>query len=497
MSQFPQPERAPRGAEHASLEGAPALFRYRAHRRSAAEFRGPLISEFRVGTRRYQAVALRDLSATGMSLRMDGELIPGTRLQDLRITFDGSPVWNGTAEVVHTGQSEPSCVGCRFLGGIVDLDTLAFRSDAVNGYVAPAIEQLRLTDELPAEWVAGVGQYVRLFAIARQGLERVQASRDDWRDQRVSRALCAAMYDAVISEMEEVVRRLATASDRFDKNAREIAMAYSTQVAQDEFGCGEFIGRAFQKPLGYAGDYWMMELLQMDELRGESLYERFLHMCSRESAMGRSVRRRGEIARQRMEELIASSDRPLRIVSLGCGPAIEVRQLLRDCPSFPHKVEFLLVDQDERALEACQDRLGRTLAERGDDPPVELHSLHFSLRQLIAPKRGAERALVRDVLSGVDFIYSMGMFDYLGQPLARRSLAALYSLLRRDGRLFIGNLMRVPESSWVMDYCMAWTLNYRTAYEMLDLVNGIQPMPGQVDVVRGAGDCLLLDVVRE
>lgn len=490
-------ERHSLGAEHARLEGAPALFRYRPTRRRASEVRGHLLCQLTAEGRRWQGVEVTDISSTGLSLKLPEELTPGTRVDSMTISFDGWTAWEGVAEVVHSGEFGLGHVGCKFLSGVLDMEVLTFRSDILNGVVGPALEQLELSTHLPTAWRADLAHYLRLFAVARQALGAAQEANPNWRDQRLSEALCHSVYDVLIDEIEETVLRLHQGVQRFDVETRQIALAYSTAFAQDEFHEGEFLHRAYEKPLGYAGDFWMMELLQMDALRGESLYQRFLHMYVRESAMGIAVRKRGEVAQRQLEEAIAHATGPIRIMSLACGPAIEIRRLLREFKSFKHPVEILLVDQDEHALRECYTGLSRALNERDDLPEVQLQVLHFSLRQIIAPKRGAERALVDSALRGVDFIYSMGMFDYLGQPLARRSIAALHDLLGDGGRLFIGNLMDVPESSWVMEYCTAWHLVYRDQEAMLDLLSGLDPVPEHVDLVRGVGSCLFLDVRKD
>lgn len=496
MNQPQQPQRAPLGAEHAKLEGAPALFRFRPKRRLSSDVRGHLLCDFVVEGRRRSGVAVHDISSTGFSLRSEDELLPGTTLDDLCLTLDGTDVWSGKAEVVHSGAAGLGMMGCRLISGVLDMEELHFRSDSLNSRLIPALEEVRESEQLPAGWRADVAKYVRLFALAREILDDAQQDRADWRDQRVSQALCRSLYDALIPEVEAVVRRLAGVADGFDGACSDLALSYTTAASMVEFREGEFLRRAYEKPLGYAGDYWMMELLQMDELRGDSLYQRFLHMYVRDSAMGLAVRKRGKVAQRRLADL-ADSGGPVRIMSLACGPAWEVRELLRTHPHFADKFEIILVDQDDRALRRSYEGVMRALGDRADHPPVEVHSLHFSLRQIIAPRSAAERELVESVLRGVDLIYSMGMFDYLPQSRARRAASSLYELLRPGGSLFIGNLMRVPESSWVMESCTAWNLVYRDQKAMLDLASSIEPLPQQVDLVRDAGACLFLDVRRD
>ena len=123
----------------------------------------------------------------------------------------------------------------------------------------------------------------------------------------------------------------------------------------------------------------------------------FLQYLSQNMALGQTVRARSDVAYTALKEVIAKP-RPTRIVSLASGPAMELRRLLQSIATLDHKVEIFLVDQDEEALRNGLSALNKICVERGDNLPIEFHCLHFSLRQLIAPKKGAESELVHNVL---------------------------------------------------------------------------------------------------
>jgi hypothetical protein len=84
----------------------------------------------------------------------------------------------------------------------------------------------------------------------------------------------------------------------------------------------------------------------------------------------------------------------------------------------------------------------------------------------------------------------MGLFDYLPQPLAQRTVKELFSMLNKDGRLLIGNLVRTPDSSWLIEYATAWHLIYRNAEEIHDMGGGL-PVKAQV-ITDSTNRCLFL-----
>ena len=140
--------------------------------------------------------------------------------------------------------------------------------------------------------------------------------------------------------------------------------------------------------------------------------------------------------------------------------------------------------------------LNKICADRGDDLPVEFHCLHFSLRQLISPKKGAESELVHNVLHNVDMVYSMGLFDYLPQKLAQRAVSQLFNLINPDGKLLIGNLARAGGNSWLIEYATAWHLIYRDTEEMLSLAKEIKNATNKAIVKDKTGGCYFLQAVK-
>jgi extracellular factor (EF) 3-hydroxypalmitic acid methyl ester biosynthesis protein len=74
-----------------------------------------------------------------------------------------------------------------------------------------------------------------------------------------------------------------------------------------------------------------------------------------------------------------------------------------------------------------------------------------------------------------DFIYSMGLFDYLTAPVARAVLARMYGLLAPGGVLVVGNFHARTPTRLHMDYWGDWPLTYRTEDAFLALAEGLDP----------------------
>jgi extracellular factor (EF) 3-hydroxypalmitic acid methyl ester biosynthesis protein len=223
-----------------------------------------------------------------------------------------------------------------------------------------------------------------------------------------------------------------------------------------------FMQRTNLKPRGYAGDAVMMDMLYDNKFVGRYAFNKLLHKHPVEHAAARAVRnRRVLVPRMMREALSAAGGRtPFTILSVACGPARELEDFFvadDDC----ERLEVTLLDQDEEALAAARlmiDVLGQRRAR-----PLTVKWVNDSVRTLLRTRDLAGR------LGRFDFIYTMGMFDYLTPPVAKALLAKLYELLQPGGVMVVGNYHASNPSRYYMAYWLDWVLYYRTEAEMLEL----------------------------
>ena len=63
----------------------------------------------------------------------------------------------------------------------------------------------------------------------------------------------------------------------------------------------------------------------------------------------------------------------------------------------------------------------------------------------------------------------MGLFDYLGNRIAKTLLLGLYNRLAPGGLLVISNATSQNNNFWFIEFVLDWTLKYRTKEEILEL----------------------------
>ena len=251
---------------------------------------------------------------------------------------------------------------------------------------------------------------------------------------------------------------------------------YTEMMLTPEFIAGPIWQRAYGKPLGYPGDYQVMNYVYTWFKHGNTSYARLLHRLGLDGL--ECVATRMSMVQQVIAEIVAAgpAHRPARIANLACGTAQEIVNYLQ-APKLPRAVHFTLIDQDQDALGfAYQNTYPRVVALQGT---ALVSCLHADFPQLLKAGPLFQKLLPQDL------IYTVGLIDYLSQRRAKILIAALYAQLAPGGELLIANLSDAPNNGlWLAEFICNWTMVYRTEAEMHDLIGEINPGPVSLELDR-------------
>src|SRR3990172_1428496 len=170
--------------------------------------------------------------------------------------------------------------------------------------------------------------------------------------------------------------------------------------------CSPFVYRVFQKPLGYAGDYEMVNMIVRDPLEGNSIYAKVVNLLFLNRAPAVAHRNRiAYLTRQLSNETkrVAREGRIARIYNLGCGPAVEVQNFLMQS-DLCEATDLTLVDFNEETLRYTAQRLEDIRIGHGRD--TRIHTVKKSVHQIL------KEAARFNEGPAYDFIYCAGLFDY-------------------------------------------------------------------------------------
>lgn len=242
---------------------------------------------------------------------------------------------------------------------------------------------------------------------------------------------------------------------------------YARRQLHPLFLCSPFLYRTFHKPLGYAGDYEMVNMMLRDPFEGGSLFAKNLNNAFLQSPPALAHRNRikylTEMVRGETENN-SRDGRRTKILNLGCGPAREVETFLLN-EELSDLANFTLLDFNRETIDYAQRHLMQARTTAGRVTPINFveRSVHQLLRQAV----GGDGDLSPE---SFDVVYCAGLFDYLSQRVCKRLVDVFFRMLRPGGLLVITNVGIGNPSKGVMEYIMEWNLIYRDDAGMQDLV---------------------------
>ena len=228
--------------------------------------------------------------------------------------------------------------------------------------------------------------------------------------------------------------------------------------------CCPFMHRIYTKPLGYAGDYEMIEMINRNDCEGSSLFAKLLQVFILDQAPARAVRNRvGYFVNRFIEESLRVSNlgRVANIFSLGCGPAVEVQTFLAE-HALSDRAQFRLLDFNEETLRHTAHRMEDLKRRYNRKTPINLvkKTVHHLLKEAGKPRAGDP---------GYDLIYCSGLYDYLSDRVCKALNTYLYDQLLPGGELIITNFDPSNPIRNIQEHLFDWFLIYRDGKQLAEL----------------------------
>ena len=293
--------------------------------------------------------------------------------------------------------------------------------------------------------------------------------------------------DAILALQEPIVRTALQILEQFELTAQKVEpdrraahMYYMRRQIHPLVLCAPFIYRTFYKPLGYAGDYEMVNMMVRDPFEGGSVFAKIMNRIFLSTPPVEAHRDRLTYLTQllKTESLrVRGQKREARIFNMGCGPAKEIQDFLEDNPTGQH-TQFTLIDFNEETLAYTAKVLGDI--NRRNHGSAQFQMVKKSVNQLLkeAFKNQSGRAKY-------DIVYCAGLLDYLTDPVSKRLLEILYDLIAPDGLLVVTQVDESnPSRNW-MEYVLDWHLIYRNGRKLAALAPAAVP-PDRV-TIRSVG----------
>ncbi len=223
-----------------------------------------------------------------------------------------------------------------------------------------------------------------------------------------------------------------------------------------------FVYRTFTKPLGYAGDYEMVNQILSDPQQGPTTYFQIVNTAFLKAAVATAHRNRIDLLvdfLSRQADAARAAGRPFRILNVGCGPAFEIQRFVREYAQ-PEFLSFQLVDFSEETLAYTKSSIESSAASAGHKVSVEM--VHQSVHELLKRKIAPDDAGLREF----DAVYCAGLFDYLSDKVCSRLLSYFAARTRPGGQLLVTNVHSANPEKFGMEHLLEWYLIYRDEARM-------------------------------
>jgi extracellular factor (EF) 3-hydroxypalmitic acid methyl ester biosynthesis protein len=286
-------------------------------------------------------------------------------------------------------------------------------------------------------------------------------------NQPFEHELAAGLAQKALAVFQHFVERFEALAATLEPEAVPAHQAYMRRQMHPLLFCSPWVYRTVSKPLGYAGDYEMVNMMLRDPLEGASLFAKIVNFCF--INQGPVIAHRNRIAclvQKLVEEGLRTqrSGQGLRVLSLGCGPAIEVQRFLAE-GRLAAGASFDLLDFNDETLRHTRQAVAEASRGHGRSP-VAVKVIRKSVQQIV---KEAVRSGQGPWAGGYDLVYCAGLFDYLTDQICRRLMEIMFNALAPGGLLLATNVAPSNPLRYGMEHMLDWNLVYRTPQQMLAL----------------------------
>jgi extracellular factor (EF) 3-hydroxypalmitic acid methyl ester biosynthesis protein len=392
-------------------------------------------------------------------------------LQEFKIVVHDRLIYSGRATVsslVNTGVLVV-CEATLDDGWLdVDLFTLITDPKRLRADFSEFLKEWERIHSIMPEYKVVLSDMQNYFLELRRWLEQVEFGirSSPTRDSaHLEREVIQELIPNVLPSMNGLFARFEEVADKVQPDLLPFHRTYAKRQLHPLVLCSPFAYRTYHKPLGYAGDYEMVNMIVRDPLEGGSLFAKSVNLWFLSQAPALAHRNRihyltGRLIQETRQR--QARREPMRIFDLGCGPAWEVQQFLAG-DSASDYASFTLVDFNDETLEHAGSILEGLKAEWKRATKIALlkKSVHQFLKEELKPGLQQPR---------YEMIYCAGIFDYLSDRVCKRLMNMFYAMLEPGGLLIATNVDASNPSKNGMEYLLEWHLTYRNAQQLTALL---------------------------
>ena len=400
-------------------------------------------------------------------------------LLDFRIQVNSRPIYSGRAIVTSSVTTGPTTICQASLEDAwLDLEAfkLVLKPKQLRAGFDGFINSWQKVYQILPEYKIVIADIQTFLSDLRLWLEQVELGirSSPAEDQaKLEEEIAHDLRGPVGSALGNMFERFEAICANIEEDMHPAHRAFGQRQLHSLLLCAPFIHRTYAKPLGYAGDYEMMNMIVRNGLEGNSLYAKLVNGYLLDQVGPQSVRNRVDYLNNRIVDetsRMTALGKIAKIYCIACGPAWEVRNFIAESPLANH-AQFELLDFNEETLQHTQSKIDDVKKLHQRRTPVKF--VRSSVQNLLVGKsKPMEQA-------GYDLIYCSGLYDYLNDRIIKALNSYLYDKLTPGGLLVVGNFAPCTPVRNFIEHFLEWFLIYRDGRQLSALA------PNQV----GPADC--------
>ncbi len=321
---------------------------------------------------------------------------------------------------------------------------------------------------------------------------KIQAANATERAQ-IERDIIDELAGPVIQGIDVFIERFESIAAGLEADLQPAYRAYLRRQLHPFVLVSPFADRAFHKPLGYPGDYQMVDMMLRPPYEGSTLFAKVINVWLLGQLPTQAHRNRIKLLTDRLKLetfRVARAGRKARVFNFACGPAIEVQRFLADFQS-AGKTELTLADFNQETLDHIA-KIIRRIKERFS-PDASVQFQRKSVYQVL--KEGAARSAKKQEY---DLVYCAGLFDYLPDTTCKQLMEVFYHWLAPGGLLLVTNATDALNNSrpfrFSMEYILDWYLIYRNKNQLTNVIPDAADQDDVNVVAENVGANLFLEI---
>ncbi|MDB6125500.1 MAG: hypothetical protein JWQ71_4493 [Pedosphaera sp.] len=263
---------------------------------------------------------------------------------------------------------------------------------------------------------------------------------------------------SIVPAFDSMHQRLEEMSEEIEPELRPVHQNFSKRQLHSLVMCAPFAYRTYHKPLGYAGDYEMVNMMMRNPFEGNSLYAKVVNLWFISQWPSEAHRNRVKYLKERLTVETARMVRkgkPLKIFNLGCGPAKEIQEFIADT-ALADNAEFTLLDFNKETIEYTGGILQGLKRQY-----YRKTSLQFHKKSVAHVLKEGSKGGFGPPENKFDYIYCAGLFDYLSDQTCKQLMNVFYDRLAPGGLLVATNVDDCKPFRHMLEFVLDWHLIYR------------------------------------